>query len=125
MKLNLFILIAAILGFIFGLGFLLIPVQSIAPYGVDLSQNVTGQFLGRYLGSALVALAVTWLMARSAKTEEALKKAGLMGGLVLGVTGLFVAIWDSLAGAGNSFTWVNAAIYAFLTIGFAYYYFKK
>ena len=125
MKLNLFILIAAILGFIFGLGFLLMPVQSIAPYGVDLSQNITGQFLSRYLGSALVALAVTWVMARGAKSEDALKKAGLLGGLVLGVTGLIVAIWDSLAGAGNSLTWINAVIYAFLTIGFAYFYFKK
>lgn len=125
MKLNLFILIAAILGFIFGLGFLLMPVQSIAPYGVDLSQNITGQFLSRYLGSAFVALAVTWVMARGAKSEDALKKAGLLGGLVLGVTGLIVAIWDSIAGVGNSLTWINAVIYAFLTIGFVYFYFKK
>lgn len=125
MKLNLFILIAAILGFIFGLGFLLMPVQAIAPYGVDLSQNVTGQFLGRYLGSALLALGVTWLMARGAKTEAAFRKAGLMGGLVLGVTGMVVAIWDSLAGEGNSVVWVNAVIYAFLAIGFGYFYFKK
>jgi hypothetical protein len=125
MKLNLFILIAALLGFIFGLGFLLAPVWSIAPYGIDLSQNITGQFLGRYLGSALVALAVTWVLARGAKSEAALKKAGLLGGLVLGVTGLVVAVWDSFAGMGNSFTWVNAVIYAFLAIGFAYFYFKK
>jgi len=124
MKLNLFILIAAILGFIFGLGFLLIPVQAIAPYGVDLSQNVTGQFLSRYLGSALTALAMTWVMARDAKTEVALKRAGLIGGLVLGVTGFIVAVWDSLAGEGNSFVWINAVIYAFLGIGFAYFYFK-
>jgi len=125
MKIKLFILIAGILGVIWGVGFLLVPVFALQAYGIDLSQDITGQFLCRYLGSAFLALSVTWLMARSAKTEDALNKAGLLGGLVLGVTGLIVAIWDGVAGVANNFIWINSVIYLFLAIGFGYFYFKK
>jgi len=125
MKLKLFLLIAAILAAIFGLGFLLAPVLSLGMYGVDLSQNISGQFLGRYMGSAFLGLAVTWFMARGTKTFEELSRAGLLGGLVVGVTGLIVAIWDGIAGPANNFIWINTVIYLFLAVGFGYFYFKK
>jgi hypothetical protein len=125
MKLNLYLLIAAILALIFGLGFLLVPVLTLSLYGVDLSQSPHAQFLTRYGGSAFLGWAAAWFMARNDKTFDGLKKAGLLGGLVLGVTGLIVAIWNATAGITNSLIWINPVIYLFLSIGFAYFYFKK
>ena len=45
MKLNTFMLIAAIVAFIFGLGFILAPEASLKPYGT--TTDLTGLFLGR------------------------------------------------------------------------------
>ncbi len=87
--------------------------------------NIHAQFLTRYGGSAFLGWAVTWFLARSAKTLEDLKKAGLLGGLVLGVTGLVVGLMNALAGVTNAFVWINPVIYLFLTIGFGWFYFKK
>ncbi len=123
MKRSTFVLIAAILIVVFGLGFLIMPNTVLSVYGSKL--DTTGEFVARYFGSALLGLAVTWFTARSAKTIEDTFKGGYLGGLVLGVTGLVVAIWDVFAGTHNSFVWANVVIYAFFTIGFAYSYFKK
>jgi len=125
MKLNLFLLIAAILALIFGLGFLLLPVLTLNLYGADLSENLHAQFLARYGGSAFLGWAVAWFFARGAKTLEDLKKVGLLGGFVVGVTGLIVAIMNVAAGINNSLIWINPVLYLFLSIGFGYFYFKK
>lgn len=123
MKLNVFTLIAAIIILIFGLGFFLIPVQLVALYGSQL--DTTGAFIGRYCGAALLGLAVTWFTARNAKTIETMLTGGLMGGLTFGIVGLIVAIWDGFAGTHNSMVWINSVIFLFISIGFAYFYFKK
>jgi hypothetical protein len=108
---------------VYGLGFILIPNQFLSLYGVEL--NEPGIFVARYFGSALLGVAVTWFTARKAKSIEAMTKGGLLGGLVLGATGLIVALWDALAGPANSFIWINPVLYAFIAIGFGYFYFKK
>ena len=123
MKRSTYVLIAAIIIAVFGLGFLISPNTVLSIYGSKL--DTTGEFVARYFGSALIGLAVTWFMARGAKTIEDTHRGGYLGGLVLGVTGLLVAIWDVFAGTHNSFVWANVAIYAFFAIGFAYCYFKK
>ena len=92
---KLFLLIAAIIAAIFGLGFLLLPVFTLNFYAVDLSQDIHAQFLTRYGGSAILGWAVAWFLARGAKTYEDLKKAGLLGGLVVGITGLVVALMNA------------------------------
>ena len=125
MKLNLFLLLAAILALIFGLGFLLLPVLTLNLYGVDLGDNLHAQFLARYGGSAFLGWAVAWFLARSGKTFEDLKKAGILGGFVVGVTGLIVAIMNVAAGINNSLIWINPVIYLFLSIGFGYFLIKK
>ena len=101
MKRSTFILIASIIGFIFGVGFIISPNASLSLYGV--SMDPVGVFIGRYFGSALLGVAFTWFLARNAKTAEEFGKAGLFGGFVLGVTGLVVAVWDGIAGTANAF----------------------
>lgn len=123
MKRSTYVFIASIIAFIFGLGFLISPNGSLSLYGVKM--DAVGVFIGRYFGSALLGVAVTWFLASRTDTAEGLLKAGLLGGFVLGVTGLVVAVWDGIAGNANSLVWINTLIYAFLSIGFGYFYFKK
>lgn len=123
MKRNVFMLIVAIVALIFGLAFLIIPVQALSLYGVK--PDILASFMTRYFGSALVGVGILLLAVRMSETREAAIKGGTLGLLALTVTGLIVAIWDLIAGSSNNFIWVNIAVYGLLSIGFAYYYFKK
>ncbi len=122
MKLNLFMAIAAIVAFLFGLAFLLIPAQTMSMYGITL--DIAGRFLGRYLGSAFLGVAVLTWFARNTKEDGALR-AILLGNIVLSLTGLIVAVFDVFTGSGNSLAWSTVVIYLLLGVGFSYFYFKK
>lgn len=120
MKLNTFLAIGAVLAVIYGLGFLLVPAQTIGLYGITL--DVNGLFVARYLGSAFLGVAVLTWMARSLTSQEALRPI-ILGDFVISVTGLVVAVWDAFAGAGNALSWATVVIYLFLSLGFGYFQF--
>jgi hypothetical protein len=120
MKQNTFLAIAAFLAALYGLGFLLIPAQTVGFYGITL--DVNGLFVARYLGSAFLGIAVLTWLARSFTSQEALR-AIVLGDLVVSLTGLIVAVWDAFAGGGNALSWATVVIYLFLALGFGYYQF--
>jgi hypothetical protein len=122
MKPNTFLAIAAVVAFLFGLSFILMPVQTMSMYGVTL--DITGQFLGRYLGSAFLGVAVLNWFGRNSKDNEAYR-AILLGDFVLALTGFVVALFDVFTGVGNALVWSTVVIYLLLGAGFGYFYFKK
>jgi hypothetical protein len=123
MKLNTFMSIAAIVSFLFGLAFLLIPVQTMSAYGVTL--DISGQFIGRYFGSALVGVAVLTWFARNAKQDNEAMRAIILGDFVLCITGFIASLFDVFYGAGNTLVWTTVLVYLLLGVGFGYYQFKK
>ena len=122
MKLNVFMAIAAIVAFLFGLAFILIPKQTMSMYGVTI--DVAGQFIGRYLGSAFIGVAVLTWFARNTNGNGALR-AILLGDFALCLTGFVVALFDVFTGVGNTLVWSTVVIYLLLGAGFGFFYFKK
>lgn len=122
MKFNLFMIIAAVLGALFGLGFLLFPEQVMETYDVTLGEG--GAWVARYLGATFIGIAALTFLARNATQSEALG-ALLAGDFVLSALGLIVAVLDAINGTGNSLTWSTVVIYIFLTAGFGYFRFVK
>ena len=118
MKLNTFLAVAAVLAALYGLGFFLIPAQTVGLYAITLDEN--GLFVARYLGSAFLGVAVLTWLARGLTSHEALRPI-MLADLVISVTGLLVALWDAFAGDGNALSWATVVIYLFLTAGFAYF----
>lgn len=118
-----FLLIAAIICFVFGVGMVVLPYQVVSIYGTQL--DVSGQFMARYFGSAALGLAVIFYLMRNAKSLEGLVKTVLLGGLVWGIFELIVAIWDVFAGTHNGLVWLNVVLGVFFVAGFGYYYLKK
>ena len=113
-----FLVIASVLGLVFGLAFLLAPAQLMSFYGVTL--DAAGQWIGRFLGAQLVGIAsVTWL-ARNAPAGGALS-AVMIGNLIGSIIALAVAVLQVVAGIGNALVWSTAAVYAFLAAGFGYF----
>lgn len=123
MKFRTYMLIAAIIAVLYGLGFLFIPNTVMGLYGVKL--NDPGRFVALYFGSALMGIAVTWWRVRESKTMHDVREGVFLGGIVLSITGLVVALLDAITGPSNNFVWINPVIYAFLAVGFFYFYFKK
>jgi len=120
MKLNTFLTVAAILAALYGLGFILIPAQTLGLYAITLSVN--GLFVARYLGSAFLGVAVLTWMARSLTSQQALRPI-MLGDFVISLTGLVVAVWDAFAGGANTLRWATVIIYLFLALGFGYFQF--
>ena len=118
MKVNTFVVIAAVLALLFGLAFFLIPAQFITIYGLKL--DPLGQFMARYFGSALLGVAVLNWFARNQ-----VSRVTLVTDFVLSIAGLVVGFWQALSGLGNSLVWTTVIIYLVLTLGFGYYYFLK
>ncbi len=123
MKSSTLLLTVAIIGIVFGLGFLIIPHTAISIYGSQLDR--TGEYMSRYFGSALLGLGIIFYQVRNSKTVEGSHKGILLGGLIFGVSGLVVAILDVFFGTHNSLVWLNVVLYLFFTLGFGYFYFKK
>ena len=118
-----YLLIAAIICFVFGVGMVLLPYQLVNMYGTQL--DVSGQFMARYFGAAALGLAVIFYLMRNAKSLEGLVKTALLGGLVWGIFELIVSIWDVFAGTHNALVWMNVALGLFFVVGFGYFYFRK
>lgn len=122
MKLSTYMTIAAIIAFIFGVGFILVPAQVMSIYGVTLQAD--NQFVARYLGAAYIGVAFLAWLSRNAAPSEA--RNGILSGIfVLTVLGLAVGIYDALAGAGNSLVWLNVVLFLLLAIGAGSYRFGR
>jgi hypothetical protein len=117
-----FLVVASILGLIFGLAFLLAPAQLMSFYGMTL--DPAGQWIGRFLGAQLVGLAIITWVARNAPAGGALS-AVMIGNLIGSTIARALAILQGISGIGNALTWSTAVIYAFLAAGFAYFQFGK
>ena len=117
-----FLVIAAVIALVYGLGFILAPAWTMTFYGVTL--DVSGQWMARYLGSAFIGICVISYLARNAEPSEGLS-AVMIGSLVLCITGAIVAFFDAISGEGNSLVWINVALYLLLAVGFFYYQFVK
>lgn len=118
-----FLLIAAIICFVFGVGMVVLPYQVVSIYGTQL--DVSGQFMARYFGSALLGLTVLFFLMRSASSLGSLIKAGLLAGFVWGVFLLIVSIWDTFAGTHNALVWLNVVLGVVFTAGFGYFYLRR
>jgi len=121
MRLTLTLTVAAAGSILFGLAFLLVPAGLLSLYGITLDPS--NQYVARYFGSALLGFAALNWLARSATSGPALRGI-LVGGFVVSITGLVVAIFQLLYGSGNALVWSTAVIYFLLSLGFGDFVFR-
>ncbi len=119
MKFSTLMTIAAIIAFIFGILFILVPNVTLSFYGNKT--DIVGTFLGRYLGAAYIGLAfLAWL------NRGVSSKANQGGFFVVAALGFVVALYDALAGTrASGLVWLNVVIFLLLGVGFGYFTFGK
>lgn len=109
-------LAAAGLSALFGLGFLLLPLQMGALYGMET--DAVGIWLGRYFGLALCGLAMFLWVARSVSDGDTQRRFAVAG-LAYSGLGLLVALWSVFSPVGTPMLWLTVAVYVVLAVGYA------
>lgn len=122
MKLKTLMVITAIVGLLFGLGFFFAPAWTEASYGVNL--DIGGQYIARLLGSVFLALAVLFWLARNSPSSGT-RHAIVVSAFVMMVLGLILSIYDRIVGIENALAWSTVAIYLLLRFGYGYFSFIK
>jgi hypothetical protein len=121
-KLNNLLVVAAVIGAIFGVAFVVVSGPLLAVYGITLDK--AGTLVAQLFGALLIGLAVLNWFARNVTDPEA-RNAVVFGNLVGDVVGFVVILIGQLAGIANALGWANVAIYLLLAMGFAYVQFMQ
>jgi hypothetical protein len=122
MKLSTLLIINAIIAFLFGLAFVLIPEIVLSLYGVSLSVN--GIYISRLLGAAFIGFGiVSWLVRNSSGSDDL--RAIVFALFISETLGFFISLFYQLQGVANALGWTTVAIYLILGVGFGYFYWKK
>jgi hypothetical protein len=122
MKLNVLLVIAAVIAGVFGVGFVVASGPLLSVYGVTLDK--AGTLVAQLFGASLVGIAVLNWLARNVTDPDA-RRAVIFANLVQDVVGFVVILIGQLAGIPNAFGWSNVAIYLLLALGFGYVQFMR
>jgi hypothetical protein len=114
--LNTLLLVAGILAFVFGLGFLLIPTALLPMYGLGTEPATV--LMSRFFGAALVHVGAALYLVRDSR-EPATRRGLVLAGVVGSLAGVAVALMGQLSGLVNAMGWSTVAIYGGLLLGYA------
>ena len=122
MKLNMFMVIVAIVAGLFGLGFVFIPDQVLSYYGA--APDASAHYMAQLFGAALLGFAVILWLCKDAEDSPA-RQAILLGLFVAEGVGFVVALIVQLGGGINALGWSTVLIYLLFALGFGYFRFIK
>jgi len=122
MKLGTLLVVAAVIGAVYGIALVVATGPLLSIYGITLDR--AGTLVGQLFGAALIALAVVNWFARNVTDPEA-RQAVVFGNLAGDVIGFVVILLGQLAGIANAVGWSSVAIYLLLGLGFAYVQFMQ
>jgi uncharacterized membrane protein YfcA len=122
MRLSTLLVVAAVIGAVFGIAFVVASGPLLSIYGITLDK--AGTLVAQLFGGALIALAVINWFARNVTDPEA-RQAVIFGNLAGDVVGFVVILLGQLAGIANAVGWSSVAIYLLLALGFAYVQFMQ
>jgi hypothetical protein len=120
MKLSAFLSVVGVVGILFGIGFVAVPVDLLAQYGVTADRYTA--LMSRLFGAALIDLGLLVWLARSI-VESIGRRAIVLAGLIGNVIGFVVALQAQLNGVANALGWSTVLIYALFAVGFGYFQF--
>jgi hypothetical protein len=121
MTLRIFLIVAAVIFAVSGLGFLLAPGECLTTLG--LTPDTSGLIAGRIAGQGFIAMAVAFWYSRNADVSMMSPelKGVLYGGCLFNILGVIVAAWATIRGQIAAIGWVDAAIHLVLALGFIYF----
>jgi hypothetical protein len=117
MKLRTLLVVAAVIGAVYGICFVVVSGPLLSLFGITLDK--AGTLVAQLFGVALISLAVINWFARDV-TDPGARQAVVFGNLAGDAIGFVVILLGQLAGIANALGWSSVAIYLLLALGFAY-----
>ena len=115
-------LVAFIIEFVFGIGFLIAPGPMLDPFGVILSATATT--FARLFGSSLISISIILWTAR--RSDQTVLKRGVIYSLfVFYLVTTIILLLTEFAGLMNALGWIVVSIHLILLIWFGYFVIKK
>jgi hypothetical protein len=122
MKLHTVMVLNAIAGIVFGLGFILSPAQTLLLYGHASSAVLS--YMTQLLGAALLSFGVLTWAARNSPDSEA--RRAILLALVMGYAiGFVLALIAQIKGVDNVLGWSTVVTYLSLALAFGYFRFVR
>jgi hypothetical protein len=120
MNVKVFLAIAAAIGVLYGIAFVVIPELTLATYG--MAQDGSTVLAGRYFGLTLLGLGLVAWFVRETSDAKALR--GVLSALAIqSAVGVLVSIFGTVNGTMNAMGWSAVLIYLVLFVGYIYYLF--
>ena len=115
---KLYLTISAIVLLLYGIGFVIIPADVVALYGVPPQPHVI--MTDRFFGSTLLSVGVITWFARDF-ADWAAVRAVLIGGVVGYGISIIVLIWSTVQGLLNALAWGSTIVNIVLVLGALYF----
>ena len=122
MKLHTVMVINAIAGIVFGLGFILAPAQTLSFYGHAPTSILS--YMAQLFGAALLSFGLLTWVARNCRDSDA-RRAILLALAVGYAIGFVLALIAQIRGVENLLGWSTVAIYLLLAVAFGYFRFAR
>ena len=122
MNLKVVFTVNTVAAFIFGLAFLLMPVQIASIYGLTL--DGAGVYVARLLGAAFIGYGVLVWQAKDWQASPA-RRAVVMALFIGFALGLAASLLGQLAGVTNVLGWLTVVIYLMFTLAYGYFQFVR
>jgi hypothetical protein len=121
MKLSNFLFVKAIISFLFGIGFLVVPTTVGGWYGFAFAPD--GVIMARFFAAVLIGVGLILYLCR--KADWNLLKHITLSLFIADTIGFITALVGQLAGVMNALGWIIVAIWFLLALGLGYFRFLK
>ncbi len=121
MKLSTFFMVKAIVCFVFGIGFGVVPVTVGSIYALTLDPD--GLIMARFFAALLIGVGLILWLSRNADWNT--QKGITLSLFIADTIGFIVALAGQLAGNMNSLGWIIVVIWLLLALGLGYFRFSK
>lgn len=121
MKLSTFLIVKAIVCFIFGLAYLIAPVYVGSIYSLTLDPDAV--LMARFFAALLIGIGLLLSLCRNADWN--ILKSITLSLFIADTTGFVIALAGQLSGVMNSLGWIIVVIWLLLALGLGYYRFLK
>jgi len=121
MKLSTFLIVKAIVCFVFAVGYIAVPVATGSIYEITLDPD--GILMARFFGALLVGIGLILWLCRNA--DWSVLKVITLALFIADTTGFIIALVALLAGVMNSLGWIIVVIWLLLALGLGYFRFLK
>jgi hypothetical protein len=122
MSYKLLFVLNALVAFVFGVAFLVVPTMALQQFGVD--EYASTRLVLQFFGTSLLTVGLLAWFAKNI-SDEAVQKGMILALFIGSLAGLVMSVIGMAAGAVRTLGWLAIVIYGVFALGYAFLLFLK